>query len=134
MTERAELAPVLNTKAIRQHYRRAVQYPDGGYVGFSGYKPDDRIGHAILDTVHHLCDAVDYYEAAFEKSQENVDVILQAEARAKECPTNHGWMGWERRYEWDDFFQNHPIDEKIHHPWSTQYKHCPDCGTSLRDR
>jgi hypothetical protein len=67
----------LNTKAIRGLYRYAEQH--GAYFG-GGYKPEDRMGHAVIGTVRGLCDALDAAHAEISRLH---DVLDQARERTK---------------------------------------------------
>lgn len=58
---------VIKTQAVRTCYRRATQGPDGEYGFGGGYRPTDRIGHAVLDTVVSLCDALDEAKELLER-------------------------------------------------------------------
>jgi len=68
MAERRTAA--LKTDSIRSLYRPATLLPDGEYIPGSGYKPEDRIGHAVFGTIHGLCDEVDYLRAEVKRWQD----------------------------------------------------------------
>lgn len=62
---------VIDTDAVRRVYHRRSDSEPWGYT------PDDRIGHAVLDTVSELCGAVDDLRALVQELAEH-EVELEA--------------------------------------------------------
>ena len=90
MTVEGEFVPGrIKTEAVRQTYARARVGVDGEWMYGSGYKPEDRIGHAVLDTVDGLCNEVDYLRNQRATMIAGINEQLEA-ARAKDSAYGSG--------------------------------------------